>query len=218
MYKQAAHTSSSAPGILLAALLCTGIPSMCIAQHSVPSAPYHDYGVAESRDFVSESDSDQVNSFVPLPDSTYSRRIDGLIEVGRAFGRTEAEIRQALGEPAEVNVRDTTNIHTGAADTYLTLNYDGMAFALYRVNATGDELLSRTIITGPVLDHRLPLSMGAHQVEILEYLGEPFHAAAHGEEMFLMQYESAGEGATEMLEFRMEGDHLVRIEWVFYVD
>lgn len=210
----------SVTGLLLFALLAADMWDDHTSTAFVHTASYSDtcQGTCEANDFGTKGEQGSLLSYDPLPDSIYSRRMDALIEIGRAFGDTEEAIRQALGEPVERIARDTTNIHTGDTDTYLILVYEGIAFTLYRVNATGDELLSRTILIDTILNDRLPFAMGAHQVEILDYLGQPFHTAAHGEELFLMQYETISEGATDILDFWMEGDHLVRLEWGFYVD
>ena len=153
-----------------------------------------------------------------LPDTTYARRIEEIMEAGRSFGTSLQALRENLGEPIEIVRVDTTNRHTGEPDTVLYVQYVGLEVELYRVGASGRDLLSSVTLTGNEHASALPIQIGDTRSEILSYLGKPFNQQDAGQDSTRLEYETIKGPTTNTLLLWLQNERLERLKMSYYLD
>jgi hypothetical protein len=153
-----------------------------------------------------------------LTDAQREQRIDALVEAGRSAGTSETTIRQSLGEPDDVARRDTINPHTDDVDKVIRMVYAGVWFELYRVSASGEDLLMTVSATDPTLFADVPFSIGTPREEVEAHLGDPASVSHLEDGRVTLDYETLGIGAPMLVSFLLEGGALREIRWSFYVD
>jgi len=155
-----------------------------------------------------------LDSAVALQDAR-DRAVATYVAAREQFGTGEARIRAALGTPDSVQLTPFQNRHDSTqTDTVIRLYYPGVTLGLYRVAASGTDLLGEVLLTRERGKHPLGIGIGSTR-EQLETVFGPANEEGHddaGHET--LEYLQEGEGVT----FVLDRGAVSRIEWTGHVD
>lgn len=147
----------------------------------------------------------------------FQARVDELIADGFAvpLGRTRAELAASLGPPRSATVRRVQNRHEpGRTDEVHELEYDGLRIVLYRVSATGRELIMEVSLTSERYRLKWGLGVGSTRDAVRRVLG-PGVRAERGE-IDTDRYEDSERASR--VDFSFRDARVRRIDWVFWLD
>jgi len=99
-------------------------------------------------------------------------------------------------------------------DIVRTLQYDGLALSVYRVQSTGTRFPVAVSVTSPAYRTRSGLRVGLPSREVLALLGEP--TARHGG-TWVYQIDAANAAPYE-LTVQLEGGTVRSLRWAAYLD
>ncbi len=119
--------------------------------------------------------------------------------------------------PAALATHDATvaNPHDPRRqDTVRTLQYDGLALTVYRVQSTGTRFPVAVSVTSPAYRTRSGLHVGLPSHEVLALLGEP--TARHGG-TWVYQIDAANAAPFE-LTVELDGGTVRSLRWAAYLD
>lgn len=150
---------------------------------------------------------------------------------GWRLGTTTDEIRNHLGAPMHLRVREVPNRHAPEQiDEIRQLEYDGLILTIYKVNDEARRELPISIaVTNPRFAIGWGLNVGTTKEEVRRVLGKASEtpncesSRRNGNQIAHpltgdcgWQY-SDGEAGSEVI-FWFEDDRVYRIDWSFYVD
>lgn len=99
-------------------------------------------------------------------------------------------------------------------DTVRTLQYDGLALTVYRVQSTGTRFPVAVSVTSPAYRTKSGLHVGLSSHEVVALLGEP--TARHGG-TWVYQVDAASSAPFE-LTVRLDGGTVRSLRWAAYLD
>jgi len=99
-------------------------------------------------------------------------------------------------------------------DTVRTLQYDGLALTVYRVQSTGTRFPVAVSVTSPAYRTKSGLHVGLSSHEVVALLGEP--TARHGG-TWVYQVDAASSAPFE-LTVRLDGGTVRSLRWAAYID
>ena len=102
--------------------------------------------------------------------------VDALLAdaVADPLGLDYARLVDRLGEPLRMTARPVANAYDPSQiDTFRTLDYPGLTFALYEATASQKTILSQLTVTDPAFTAPSGLRVGMVHEEVLERVGAP---------------------------------------------
>ena len=192
--------------LLLLLLACKRAPQPATGRESsaVPHLPSESTPVAPT---LSDS--------AVAPQDARDRAVATYVAAREQFGTSEARIRAALGAPDSVQLTPFQNRHDSTqTDTIIRLYYPGVALGLYRVAASGTDLLGEVLLTRERGKRPLGIGIGSTPEQLEAVFGPPTEQGQDDAGHETLEYLHEGEGVT----FVLHKGAVSGIEWTGHVD
>ena len=112
-----------------------------------------------------------LRSEAPAPAAVDALLVDAVTD---PLGLDYTMLRDRLGEPLRMVARPVPNAYEpGQIDTFRTVEYPGLTFALYEATAAQKTILSQLTVTDPAFTAPSGLRVGMVHEEVLERVGAP---------------------------------------------
>ena len=161
-------------------------------------------------------------SVAPAPsDSTAAlqeardRAVATYVAAREQFGTSERKILTALGPPDSVRLTPLLNPHDSTqTDTIVRLHYPGIRLGLYRVAASGTDLLWEVLLTRQRGKRPFDVGIGSTREQLEAVLGPATEEGRDDAGHDTLEYLREGEG----VKFVSDRGAVSRIEWTGHVD